>query len=155
MMESFSVTTNRMHPLRLLQLSLCWALLGIALHGCGSGEPKGRVFGKVSFGGQAVSEGLVIFSNGEKGIHMTGTLKSDGSYEILTTKGAGLPVGTYRVCVCPPPEEIPPISLDGPAKIMPPKSYANIPKKYRDAGTSGLSLTIQQGENPFDIAMQP
>jgi hypothetical protein len=135
--------------------SLCWALLGLALSGCGSGEARGRVAGKVTFQGQAVSEGIVVFNNDEKGIHMTAKLESDGSYEIITAKGVGVSVGTYRVCVCPPLPALPPMSAGNPPTTTETKQYPNIPQKYRNPATSGLNLTVKQGENPFDIAMQP
>ena len=83
------------------------AILGSALSGCGSGEVRGRIAGKVTFQGTPLSEGLVFFSNNDKGIHMSGEVKPDGSYEIITAKGAGLPLGKYQVRVRPPLEPLP------------------------------------------------
>lgn len=126
-------------------------LLSVILMGCGSGEARGRIFGKVTFQGQAVSEGIVLFSNVEQGISMTSEIKPDGSYEVVTSKGDGLPVGgTYKVCVNP----LPPVVVTG----MPPpriKPCLNIPLKYRNLKTARLTLTVQEGENPFDIEMKP
>lgn len=124
-------------------------MLSFVLAGCGSNEPRGRINGKVTFQGQAVSEGIVLFSNNEKGIHMTTDLKSDGSYEITTAKGVGLPTGKYQVCVCPPLIN----GTTGTGPVPKPKPYTNIPLKYRDFKTSGLTLTVNQGDNPFDVAM--
>ena len=118
--------------------------------GCGESEVRGRITGKVTFEGQAVSEGLVLFSNIEKGINMTSIIKPDGSYEVVTPKGNGLPTGTYQVSVCPPRAKL--VTGEAPPKI---KQHANIPAKYRDFKTAGLSLTVQKGENPFDIEMKP
>jgi hypothetical protein len=127
--------------------------MGFALAGCGSGEVRGRVVGNVTFQGKAVTEGIVVFNNNDKGVHMTTKLRPDGSYEIITAKGAGLAVGTYRVSVCPPPPELPPMLTSGPPPAT--KAYPNIPQKYRDQTTSGLTLTVKPGENRFDIAMEP
>lgn len=118
--------------------------------GCGSHEARGRVVGKVTFQGKVVSEGQVVFSNMDKGIHIAAQLKPEGTYEVRMGKGAGLPSGTYSVCVCPPP--LMPKGVFDPATV---KQYPNIPQKYREASTSGLTLTVQEGENLFDVAMQP
>ena len=123
-----------------------------ALFGCGSDdEVRGRIGGKVTFQGQPVSEGLVLFSNNERGINMNAALRPDGSYEIIMAKGAGLPLGTYKVRVCPPSIVLP-IGASSPPKI---KRYPNIPKKYRKFLTSRLTVTIEEGDNPFDIDMEP
>ncbi len=118
--------------------------------GCGESEVRGRITGKVTFEGQAVPEGLVLFSNIEKGINMTSIIKPDGSYEVVTPKGKGLPTGTYQVSICPPRAKL--VTGEAPPKI---KQHANIPAKYRDFKTAGLSLTVQKGDNSFDIAMKP
>jgi hypothetical protein len=131
---------------------LLMAVFGFALSGCGSGEVRGRISGKVTFQGQPLSEGLVFFGNDDKGIHMSGDVKPDGTYEIITAKGAGLPLGTYHVRVRPPLEPLP----TGVMRVAPkPKKYANIPEKYREFETSGLTLTVKDGDNPFDISMKP
>jgi hypothetical protein len=130
------------------------ALLGPALSGCGSREVYGHISGKVTFEGKPLSEGLVFFSNNDKGIHMSGDVKPDGSYEIITAKGAGLPLGTYQVRVRPPLEPLP--MGAGASLVAPkPKNYPNIPEKYREYETSGLSLTVKDGDNPLDIPMKP
>jgi len=139
--------TGKGVPLRTaVFIALAFSLL---LCGCGEREVRGRITGKVTFEGQAVPEGLVLFSNTEKGINMTSIIKSDGSYEVVTPKGNGLPTGTYKVSVCPPRAKL--ITGEPPPKI---KQCANIPAKYRDCKTAGLSLTVQEGENPFNIEMK-
>ncbi len=124
--------------------------LSLVFAGCGSGEAKGRVSGKVTFQGQPVSEGIVVFRHMEKGVHITAELQSDGSYRVASAKGMGLPLGTFHVCVCPPPIHVATAVGGPPPKI---KQYTNIPPKYRDIKTSSLTLTVNQGENSFDIAM--
>ena len=149
MTPTYSANSNRLGLL--LPLTLLVAA-SAALFGCGADdEVRGRISGKVTFQGQPVSEGLVLFSSNERGINMNATLKPDGSYEIIMAKGAGLPLGTYKVCVSPPPMFFP-IGASSPPKV---KEYPNIPKKYRKFLTSGLTVTIEEGDNPFDIDMQP
>lgn len=126
-------------------------VLVLVVSGCKQPEKLGRIGGKVTFQGQPVSEGVVMFSCIDKGINMTANLEQDGSYEIIMAKGAGLPLGDYRVCVTPPPVFYP-IGQPAPAQ---PKPYPNIPSKYRNYQTSGLTVTIEDGDNPFDIDMKP
>jgi hypothetical protein len=140
-----SVITNRFSAL----ISL--ALLCLFLTGCGSRVERGRISGKVTFQQQPVSEGLVLFSDASKGIHMMADLKSDGAYEITTAEGVGLPLGTYRVCVCPPLAV--PTTERGPAPEL--KVHNNIPKRYSHYETSGLTLTVKSGQNLLDIDMKP
>ncbi len=131
-------------------VSLMLLLLALTLVGCGAGEAKGRIAGRVTFQGQPVSEGIVVFRGAEKSVHITAELRSDGSYTVATAKGVGLPPGTYQVCVCPPAIHVP-TTVGGAAPKI--KQYPNIPAKYRDIKTSGLTLTVELGDNPFDIAM--
>ena len=122
-------------------------LLGLSCAGCRPRVERGRISGKVTFEGQPVAEGLVLFSNAEKGIHMTASLKADGAYEIITAAGKGLPLGAYQVCVSPP------LSVPTNDPQARPKTYANIPPKYSRFETSGLTLNVQSGQNTLDIAM--
>jgi hypothetical protein len=146
-----------MHPapskyLRVSSLLCLLAVWSLALSGCGSEEVRGKITGKVTFQGKPLSEGRVLFSNDDKGIHMNGDVKSDGTYEIITAKGAGLPLGKYLVSVCPQLEPLP----SGIARVAPKhKEYPNIPPKYREFQTSGLTLNVKEGVNQFSIDMKP
>jgi hypothetical protein len=155
MMGKSSVTISRFYANPWNVTLCCLAVVCLALSGCNSGEARGRVAGKVTSQGQAVPEGIVVFSNDDKGIHLNAKLKSDGSYEIITAKGAGLSVGTYRISICPPLPELAPIAVAANAARSETKAYANIPTRYRDSKTSGLTMTVKEGDNRFDIAMQP
>lgn len=131
---------------------LAMLTIGLALSGCGDREVRGRISGKVTFQGRPVTEGLVLFSNARKGIHMTAPLKADGAYEVLTAKGAGLPLETYQVCVTPPLPQVVTGASEEPSEVKP---YPNIPPRYRDPKTSGLTLTVASADNRFDIDMRP
>ena len=69
------------------------AVLG-PLAGCQRGEELGHVTGKVTFQGQPVTSGMVIFANKEKGVYMTAPLDAQGAFEVIMAQGAGLPLGT-------------------------------------------------------------
>ena len=61
-------------------------LAASGLPGCG-GEPRGRVFGKVTFRGAPVTQGMVLFNNAAKGVYMSTEIHPDGSYRRAHGKG--------------------------------------------------------------------
>ncbi|MEA1951450.1 MAG: carboxypeptidase-like regulatory domain-containing protein [Planctomycetota bacterium] len=129
---------------------LACLILAACLPGCNKGEKLGAVSGKVTFKGQPLTEGVVMFVNKAKGVHMTAPLDAEGRYKVVMAKGAGLPPGEYLVTVNPP-------VLDAPmgAGFMKVPEYPNIPHKYRNARTSGLTLTVTEEGSKLDIDMQP
>jgi hypothetical protein len=125
-------------------LALCFVLPG-----CGRGEVRGRIAGKVTVEGKPVSAGYVTFTNLDKGVNLNFDIDPDGKYEVLTSKAAGLPVGiTYKVSVFPI-REYPP----GQPNARPIKPYPKVPPKYLDPQTSGLIIKVHEGDNSFDIVM--
>lgn len=124
-----------------LSLALCM--------GCERSETLGKVQGQVTLDGQPVAHGIVIFSNPAKGVHITAPLQSDGRYEIQMAQGFGLPLGEYQVAVNPPVAS-PPMPGAPPPPPVPP---SNIPTRYMQPTSSGLTRTINEGENVFDIPM--
>lgn len=133
-----------------LRNSLLLAALVLA-SGCHHGEKLGRVFGHVTCDSKPITSGILVFSNPDAGVHMTAELKPDGTYELQTANGFGLPLGTYQVAINPPVG--PPPEAGAAATAAPPAP--KIPRKYLDFATSGLTLTVGEGENPFDIDMKP
>jgi hypothetical protein len=125
----------------------CCCIIGSA---CDRGPPQGKVFGKVTSAGQPLSAGMVVFSNAERGVHINAPVQPDGSYQLHTARGIGLPLGAYQVAVNSPMSQ--PAMPGAPAP--PPRPRVNIPSKYTRPATSGLTLTVVEGENPFDIAME-
>lgn len=122
-------------------------VVALAVLAAGCGRDTGNVTGKVSYNGQPVSEGQVIFSDPEYGTHVVAKLQSDGSYAAHCTDGPGLWVGQYTVAVTPPVEEAP----LGPAVARPrPKEYPNIPAKFRDPKTSPWKISVEESNPPFD-----
>ncbi len=75
----------------------------IALTGCSNnGLTLGRVQGKITYKGQPVPAGEVLFmpdeSKGTTGPPASGTISSDGTYVMSTEEsGDGAVVGTHRV----------------------------------------------------------
>jgi hypothetical protein len=91
-----------------------------------------------------------VFSNREKGVHITAELGSDGSYELQMARGFGLPLGTYQVAVNPPLREP---QMPGMPNIANQPRIV-VPPKYLRPETSGLTLTVVDGDNPYNIDMK-
>jgi hypothetical protein len=128
-------------------------LLGslLVLAGCDRGPPIGEVTGKVTFRGQPVTEGRVSFSHVAAGYGADALLESDGTFSVVTDEG-GLLIGDYRVAVSPlvvqdsSDPNTPPVGVEKPAR--------DIPKKYRNDSTSGLTASVVEGKNEFAFDMR-
>ena len=108
------------------------------------------VAGKVTFQGKPVTAGMIRFSNTQAPVDMLARLGPDGYYEVIRGHGPGLPEGTYQVAIVPPRPDRP----LGPMAPSKPVEFPNIPEKYRQPSTSGLTLTVKPGRNNFDVDMQ-
>ena len=120
--------------------------------GCDSGETLGPVSGTVTFQGQPVTNGRVLFQNAKEGIYMTANLDEKGHYEVRRPEGTGLPLGEYNVSVNPPVIDAPMAGSGKPVNIP---TFPNIPAKYRTASTSGLKVTVTEEGTTLDIDMKP
>jgi hypothetical protein len=128
-------------------------LLATVLTGCNRGEVLAPVTGVVTLEGEPSPRATVIFHNDQKGVHMQAEADQKGHYVVRMANGDGLPLGEYKVCVCPPIQDHP----LGPIKAPPPNvdPYADtIPRKYRDVKTSELTLTVSEQTPAFNIDMK-
>lgn len=123
----------------------------LSLCGCGSTEPRGTATGKVTMNGTPLQEGTISFENQAKGIALSGQIRPDGSFQLASHKGAGLPVGSYKIAISPAAmlqsaDEIPLVGKNP----KPPKdvSKSPIPEKYRKSSSSGLTAEVREGTNP-------
>ncbi len=149
----------------------CFAVLILSATGC---KKKTRltvspVHGRVTYNGQGVPRATVIFqpvadaSEGAKKLRPFGDTDDQGKFEMKTyVRGDGAPPGKYRVSII----GIGSFSTGGAGKDKPggepenasPVVNLNIPsaaaKKYGEADTSGIEVTVQEGENnlpPFEL----
>lgn len=134
-----------------LMLAFCFLAVAL-LASCNTRPSSWPVSGSVTFQGRPVSAGIVRLKNSTLGMDITAVLQRDGAFEIMTAKGVGLPEGEYQIAIMPPTVQVP----IGPA----PKSFClpkcpDIPPKYRQPSTSGLTLTVKPGENRLKIDMRP
>ncbi len=124
----------------------------VCLAGCQRGEELGHVTGKVSFKGQPVPSGFVIFANSAKGVYMTAPLDADGKFEVVMAKGAGLPLGEYQIGVSPPLMDHPLGPIEEPPEA---DKRKDIPRHYREPSTSGLEHEVKSGENVIELDLKP
>ena len=119
------------------------------LLGCSSGPETGDVAGTVTFKGKAVKEGRVTFLNPKEGGAAESEIGPDGRYSI-----SKVPVGEYLIVVTPlsvimdtDPGKSPPAPVE--------KQAPDIPRKYRQEGTTPLKYTVKPGSNEFKIELNP
>jgi hypothetical protein len=129
----------------------CLALLAMGLVsgglGCGSSSGVGQVTGRVTYRGEPVTKGAVVFEDNERGISVNAPLGGDGAFTARTHDLPGLPPGTYKLAVSPR------TFGDGSAPlVVDPNSTATpttiIPEKYQQSATSGLTTVVAPGSNP-------
>ena len=130
-----------------IMLSTRWPILfGLVVSvcvcaGCESGgPPMGSISGKVTYEGQplaADSQGFVTIVNDKTGSGASAVLDASGNYHIPSVR-----IGEYTVCVhsMPPPPGGEWIKLD-------------IPDKYQDLESSGLTATVKEGKNIADFGL--
>jgi len=133
-------------------------LIVFTISGCGGGGKRtggGVVEGKVTYKGQPVPSGTVrFFSLGADSDATSVPIGADGTYH-----ASGVPLGKVSITVeTPPPGPTAEQAEKNP--FMKRKGFhgstektVTIPGKYGRSATSGLSLTVAEGQQPFDIVL--
>lgn len=121
--------------------------------GCGRSElPTGAVSGRVTYGGEPVTEGTVLFQP-EKGPAAVGGLDGNGRYVLRTRSlGGGAVVGSHVVTIVPP-TDIDIIGIRGPGEL-PKREFPNIPISFHHASTTTLAAEVKPGVNVFDFELR-
>jgi hypothetical protein len=138
-------------------------LLLLAAVGCGGSTAT--VTGKVTYKGEPVTSGSVVFY-GDNGKVDSGLLDADGSYTI-----GRAPVGVVKVAVLASMEAKasqggkplgPPLGKGKPkkgyeeVKPSPEKVLkSTIPERYKDPQTSGLIYTVASGKQVINLDLKP
>lgn len=137
--------------LRVYSRAASAALLGLAVAlcaGCG-GAATGTVSGKVTVNNQPLKDGLITFLSDAGNRDAFSARITNGEY-----RTDAMPVGTARVYITPPME----MPTEGPqgGDLQPPPKVvkkALVPEKYTRVETADLKLTVNKGENTFDVPM--
>ena len=144
-----------MRALRMLTCFVAAACL-FATTGFGCSPPTGKVLGTVRFKGELLHSGTVKFV-GADGKEVYGPISPDGEYQV-----SGLAVGEARISVVSRPavpeglRRFPnPASPFSGAPGPAPDKVVEIPLKYNDTQTSGLTYVVTSGEQHHAIDLPP
>jgi len=135
-----SVTTRR------AAVSCCGAAVIIMLVGCNRSSQESLVSGSVTLDGSRIGPGMVVFAPIEGGKPATGSIESNGSFTLNTSREPGLAAGRYKVAVSirELPKNVKRSDQIPPGKLL-------IPERYEQSTTSGLEYEVEPGRNTIDI----
>ena len=132
---------------------ICTAISGAALIavfvGCRGSSMESEVSGTVTLDGNRIGPGTIVFAPAAAGGKpATGSIESDGSYKLKTSRESGLAAGPYRVAISvrKMPENIK-------RGERPPLGKLLIPEKYEDETKSGLQYEVSPGRNRINIEL--
>ena len=151
-MERSSLSDALKATFRALPLLAC--MLGAA--GCDSGPETAPVSGTVTFRGQPLRFGTVMFQHESGGQPAIGAIQSDGSFQLTTPGlGDGVRVGPQLVRItCFEGND--PNNSQSLGSGEPVLGRTLIPMKYSSFGGSGLTAEVKSGGEPqsfeFDLA---
>ncbi|HVJ87627.1 MAG TPA: hypothetical protein VM452_18345 [Caulifigura sp.] len=136
-------------------------IIGAALYTARTNHrPVAAAFGRITFDGEPLRLGSILFVPTEPGPTAQANLTSDGQYVLTTYEpGDGAVIGNHRIMVISLAEdgqnrpegsvELPVVSESGdPIPLI-----SVIPERYGDDKTSGLTATVVAGDNRFDFAL--
>lgn len=135
-------------------------LLGAGCGGNDDGRPRRYpLTGVVTLGGEPVEGATVMFVAVDGKGGAAGRTDAQGRYAATTfNPGDGAVPGEYLVTVSKyeMPSEFPDEAEDSPGQdqehLPPPTNL--VPAKYADVQTSGLTVSVVEGKNSFDIALE-
>jgi hypothetical protein len=137
---------NLMSHIPSVRLFALVAVIVLAGLGCSSkGVKKVTVSGTVSHKGQKLQSGILKFV-GPGGAYSAASIQPDGTYIITDV----VP-GEVKVGIVQGPQSMGDSSGKGPAR--PPKPRAELPTKYQDPETSGVTYTITDSTSELDIEL--
>ena len=137
-----------MKRIEFMKRTFAVAALALLVCGCGGGQTQHKTFmvkGLVTFNGEPVTEGLVVFEDKTNGRTGEGEIAGDGLYRVRVGKGS------YAVRISPPMVEIDE-GPDSPPSIDY-KKMANIPDKYRGQQSGFIVDVTGDMDSGADLAM--
>jgi hypothetical protein len=132
--------------------------------GCGSGYsgPTGTVRGTVTINGEPVPAGTGVAFISDDGFTASGQVGAGGSYELSSPTGKQIPAVTYKVMISGAAPGVTADDADYDAMmeasaagtLETPAAESVIPSKFASTATSGLSYTVNAGENTINIELE-
>lgn len=127
----------------------CALLVALAMTGCGGdGLERQVLYGRVTYNGQKVTGGDILFvPMGDTAGPITGAKVDHGEYR--ADHQGGVPVGRHQIRVRGFLNEIPPTPQGGPDNIV----YPTVPTEFYTHSTIEIELTpgAAQAERHFDL----
>ena len=150
-------------------LELTFLLLMIAtllFCGCKKGPPMGKITGTVTYNGEPLKTGVIVFD--VEGARQGRAEVENGKIVKASTydNNDGISIGKAKISItsyeytqtsAPPvvsrqnPNR--PDTGGGLSSYSPPKITSNLPQKYANPHISGLSATIEKGENTITLEL--
>lgn len=131
--------------------SLLLGLLAAGILGCGaeSDLPLADVGGRVTYKGQPLEKGTVVFipQEGTPGPQAVGEIGSGGSYRMVTNGVTGAAIGRHKVTVESRAEQ----SEEAYKNLEIPKLIT--PTKYANEVETPLTYEVKDGANEFNIEL--
>ena len=128
-------------------LTIYAASLAFLMTGCAEGD-WGTLNGVVQVNGAPVGPGTIMLTPSQgDGPGAMGTFGEDGVYAVLSSgRKEGAPAGEYQVTIR---------GGEGLGEEAAPRPKTIIPPRYAQADLSGLTVTIEPGENAKDFQLEP
>lgn len=122
-------------------------LYGVPFGCTGSNQPSiVPVSGQVTINSKPASNTIITFADTEKGFAAIAVIAADGSYQMRSQYGNGVPPGEYLVSISLPS------TRDELDRTIPlPPGTTKIPRKYHSSQTSNLKADVKAGKNTFDF----
>jgi hypothetical protein len=143
----------RLGPILLLGLLCLGGLLFFLVGSKPAAAPLQLVTGKISYHGQPLQTGLIVFtpdtSRGASGGMAVGQIRADGTYTLQTGEAQGASPGWYRITVA----AVSPTATPAYGQAFP-IPYSLIPEKYRDPDLSSLASEIKPKANTNDFDLE-
>src|SRR5262249_32319157 len=128
-------------------------LLVLLTSGCSSRNPEGKVTGKVTFKGNTLYSGTVVFVDAE-GKRAYGPISNEGRYQIPRVLAGPVKIAVKNHSAGPP-KGLHAKDSPGDRGQAVYTSSPDFPKRYEDPETSRLRYEVRKGEQEYNIELIP
>lgn len=136
-----------------------------AVVGCGDSKPTrgptGAVSGKVTLNGKPLPAGCtIVFTHQEKSVPATAPIGSDGSYSLSSVVAGAQKVSfnapAKAAAAAPDPSnpEAYKAFMMGKGAKSTAEDKPSFPKRFMSPDESGLTFTVQEGPNTYDVDLK-